>query len=204
MNERRFRVILETEKGKIEVGMIRSRRRTLGIEVGRGGEVKARIPIGISDREAERFVRQHLDWILKKRVQAQLREKQRKENVFSQGIPMLSQMHRNQLDEMKVKFDQKTSGYARKMGVTYGRITIRNQKTRWGSCSSRGNLNFNYRLFFLPEELMDYVIIHELAHRKHMNHSADFWKEVERYCPQYRECRRILGEIGITEAISET
>lgn len=196
-------MILETEEGKIEVELIRSRRRTLGIEVGRGGEVKARIPIGISDREAERFVRQHLDWILKKRAQMQRREKLRKENAFLHKIPVLSQMNRNQLGEMRAAFSQKTAAYARQMGVTYGRITVRDQKTRWGSCSSRGNLNFNYRLFFLPEELMDYVIIHELAHRKHMNHSVDFWKEVERYCPQYRDRRKKLREIGITEAISE-
>ena len=81
------------------------------------------------------------------------------------------------------------------MGVTYGNITIRNQKTRWGSCSGKGNLNFNYKLYFLPAELMDYVIIHELAHRRHMKHSAAFWQVVEQYCPEWRTARARLREV---------
>ena len=89
------------------------------------------------------------------------------------------------------------------MGVTYGRITIRAQRTRWGSCSSKGNLNFNYLLYYLPEELMDYVVIHELAHRKHMNHSSYFWREVERYCPDYRQRRARLRGVQIADLTGE-
>ena len=85
------------------------------------------------------------------------------------------------------------------MGITFGRITVRNQKTRWGSCSEKGNLNFNYLLYFLPEELLDYVVVHELAHRRHMNHSGEFWAEVGKYFPEYKECRKKLKKIGINE-----
>ena len=78
------------------------------------------------------------------------------------------------------------------MGVTVKNITIKNQKTRWGSCSSKGNLNFNYQLYYMPQELMDYVVVHELAHRKYMNHSKEFWAEVKKYCPEYKERKNFL------------
>lgn len=111
--------------------------------------------------------------------------------------PKLSELSERELENIRRAFDGKVGRFAEQIGVTYGRITIRSQKTRWGSCSSKGNLNFNYRLYYMPEELMDYVIIHELCHRRHMNHSKEFWAEVERYCPDYRERRKKLKFIEI-------
>ncbi|MED9932452.1 MAG: M48 family metallopeptidase [Catenibacillus sp.] len=86
--------------------------------------------------------------------------------------------------------------HAPMVGVDYGRITIRNQRSRWGSCSAKGNLNFNCLLILFPGDVIDYVVVHELCHRKHMNHSAEFYAEVECVFPQYRRCKKWLRENG--------
>jgi predicted metal-dependent hydrolase len=82
------------------------------------------------------------------------------------------------------------------MGVEYGRITIRMQKSRWGSCSGKGNLNFNCLLMRTPDEIIDYVVVHELCHLKEMNHSPRFWAEVEKIFPDYKERRKWLKDHG--------
>ena len=81
---------------------------------------------------------------------------------------------------------QQVAYYAGKMGVTYNRIFIKEQKTKWGSCSSRGNLNFNWKLVLMPPEILDYIVVHELAHRIQMNHSPAFWMLVEKVMPDYK------------------
>ena len=91
---------------------------------------------------------------------------------------------------------ERVSRFAEQIGVTYGRITIRNQKSRWGSCSSRGNLNFNCLLMLAPERERDYVVVHELCHRLEMNHSKRFWREVERILPDYRESIKWFNKNG--------
>ena len=80
--------------------------------------------------------------------------------------------------------------------MTYGRITVRDQKTRWGSCSQTGNLNFNFRLILAPLEVLDYVVVHELCHRRQMNHSTQFWQEVAQVLPDYRKRKAWLTENG--------
>ena len=82
------------------------------------------------------------------------------------------------------------------LGVDYGRIAIRNQVSRWGRCSSKGNLNFNCLLMLCPPEVVDYVVVHELCHRRHMDHSVAFWGEVERVLPDYKARRAWLKERG--------
>jgi len=89
---------------------------------------------------------------------------------------------------------QKVDKLSTRLGVRYNRVIIRGQKTRWGSCSQKGNLSFNWKLIMAPEPVIDYVIIHELAHLKEMNHTKRFWHMVAEYCPGWREHREWLKE----------
>ncbi|HHT64186.1 MAG: M48 family metallopeptidase [Bacillota bacterium] len=91
---------------------------------------------------------------------------------------------------------ERTNFWAQKMGVSYQTIYIRNQKTRWGSCSIKNNLSFNMRIIMAPLEVVDYIIIHELAHLKEMNHSKRFWRVVEEFCPDYKKCLAWLKKFG--------
>lgn len=91
----------------------------------------------------------------------------------------------------------RTHQLAKTMRITYGRVTLREQKSRWGSCSSQGNLNFNWRLVHHPPAVIDYVIVHELAHRREMNHSRAFWSIVKQYDPAYAEHQGWLKRRGL-------
>ena len=103
---------------------------------------------------------------------------------------------RKMKDEAKRVIPDRVKYYAGIMGVTFGKITIKNQKTRWGSCSSKGNLNFNCLLMLTPDKVRDYVVIHELCHLKQMNHSKMFWAEVEKVMPDYKVYRQWLSRNG--------
>ncbi|MDQ2785116.1 MAG: M48 family metallopeptidase [Chloroflexota bacterium] len=96
----------------------------------------------------------------------------------------------------RVAIASQVASRAKEMNLAYGSVTIRDQKTRWGSCSRVGNLNFNWRLVLAPPAVLDYVVVHELAHRVELNHSARFWRVVARYCPTYNEHRVWLRTHG--------
>ena len=103
--------------------------------------------------------------------------------------------------QAKKIFPERTAYFAERMGVTYNRITIREQKTRWGSCSSAGNLNFNWKLILAPPQALDYVVVHELCHLHEFNHSPRFWRLVESQMPDYEAWKKWLkihgSELGI-------
>ena len=88
-----------------------------------------------------------------------------------------------------------------RLGLTYNRLIIRGQKTRWGSCSHKGNLSFNWKLIMVPEPVIDYVIVHELAHLEEMNHTKRFWELVGKHCPQWRDHRKWLKDHGVELAV---
>ena len=168
---------------------IRSRRKTIAIQIDREGQVIVRTPYGITKRQVEEFLDEKKDWLLQTR--------QRVEKRKTEQIPISEEVRREGIERAKRIFPERTAYFAKRIGVDYGRITIREQKTRWGSCSSKGNLNFNWKLVLLDPELLDYVVVHELAHRREMNHSVAFWKVVEAELPDYRERRRRLKECRI-------
>lgn len=171
----------------------RSDRRTLAIEVGAGGRVLVRAPRWVSEREIRSFVSAHADWIdaARKRMAA------RQTSLSEEERTPLSARDIRELGNQAVRdLPPRVARYAKQMGVTYGRITVRNQKTRWGSCSREGNLNFNCLLMLAPERVRDYVVVHELCHRKQMNHSARFWAEVEKVMPDYRVQQKWLSDHG--------
>lgn len=173
--------------------IIRSSRKTMSLEVTKELKVLVRAPYKMPQEEIERFVKDKALWIEKSLAKI----KKRKEECEAQG--KLSEKDIKKLaEEAIVVIPKKVAYYAQKIGVTYGRITIRNQKSRWGSCSSKGNLNFNCLLMLVPEEVLDYVIVHELCHRKEMNHSKQFWKEVEKILSDYQERRMWLNVHGGT------
>lgn len=184
---------ISLDEEEIEVEIIRSKRRSMAIQIRTDGSVVARAPMHASDRAVKRFVSAHARWIADNRQEMFERRKKLADNPYD--IPAWESLSAADKKIAKQKIMEHVDYYANRMEIDYGSISMRNQKSRWGSCSSKGNLNFNYRLAYLPEELLDYVVVHELAHRRHMDHSAAFWEEVETYYPAYRKCRQMLNDI---------
>ena len=175
----------------MNVSVIRSRRKTLSLQVRENGEVVVRVPLFVREQEVRRFVEGHLTWIEKQQRKLAAVSEQRSE-IRPLTVTDLSKM----VSEARQDLTERTEYFAPRIGVTYGRISIRHQKTKWGSCSSKGNLNFNCLLMLAPEAVRDYVVVHELCHRKQMNHSDTFWAEVERVLPAYRDAREWLKTHG--------
>ena len=165
--------------------LIRSRRKTLSIEITPRGELLVRAPSRMPRREIQYFLESRRDWITAHLAKLEPAP----EPLSAAELQLLAAM-------AKETIPPRAAAFAARLGVTFGRIAIRTQKTRWGSCSVQGNLNFNCLLMLAPDEVLDYVIIHELCHRKQMNHSAQFWAEVERILPDYTEQRRWLKQQG--------
>ena len=172
---------------EIPYTLVRSSRKTISIMIKPTGEVEVRCPRRCSKREINTFVASK---------EAGIR-KQLKTFAARPEVSVLSAADRKALAEKAAEvLPEKVSRFAQQLGVSYGRITIRSQRTRWGSCSAKGNLNFNCLLMLCPDEVQDYVVIHELCHRKEMNHSTAFCAEVERHCPDYRVHRKWLKDNG--------
>lgn len=181
-------------RSDIKIEIIRSSRKTLAIEIRPDMRVIVRAPHRAPNGYIEQFISARADWIAE-----HLRMQEQKNRQCNDALPV-KKLSNNDIKKLADKactcIPERVAHFAPLVGVTYGRITIRNQRTRWGSCSSRGNLNFNCLLMLTPPEVIDYVVVHELCHRKEMNHSQLFWNEVARVLPGYAEQEKWLKTHG--------
>ena len=170
--------------------IIKSNRKTIAVEINSEG-IFVKAPINMRDDEIAAFLETKKGWI-DKHLQIVAERRERMNNVKPYTMEEIHAL----ADKALQIIPEKVKRYAAMLGVDYGRITIRNQRSRWGSCSSTGNLNFNCLLMEFPDEVIDSVVVHELCHRKHMNHSPQFYAEIEKVFPQYEQCRKWLKDNG--------
>ena len=166
-----------------------SRARNLRLTINLDGELIVTKPWLVSTRQAEKFIQQKADWILKKMTVM----KRRGNNSLLANVSAAD--YSKYKEQARALVTQKVADFGQIYGLSYNRIFIRNQKTRWGSCSSKKNLNYNFRIALLPERLVDYIIVHELCHLQELNHSPRFWALVEQEIPYYKEARKELRNV---------
>jgi predicted metal-dependent hydrolase len=192
------------------------------LQISRGSNLELVLPRGYELADAEKFIKQKSDWITKhlrpakeedekflllgkeiKIVQVYELFTRKHKLIFENNelrivSPQGSKIDLKKLYEIWLKnfakryLPERAYQLAGKYGFIINKVSVRNQKTRWGSCSARGNLSFNYNLVQYRKEIIDYVIVHELCHRKEMNHSKKFWLLVEKLCPDYKLLRKEL------------
>ena len=153
------------------------------------GTVALTRPAFVSEAKARHFILEKADWLIEK---ADELEKTR--STVIKGSHRIDYIKKKAAARLLVL--RKIAGYNRRFGFKFGRIAIRNQASCWGSCSRRGNLNFNYKLVYLPEKLADYIIVHELCHLGELNHSEKFWNLVAQVFPEHQALRRELRQAG--------
>lgn len=164
--------------------VVRSRRRTMALEITRDARVVVRAPLRISQREIDRFVAAHRDWI-------EVHLARRQQYLAQHPAPTEEEIAalRQRAGEV---LPGRVAHWAAIMGLHPTGVKITSARTRFGSCSARNSLCFSLYLMQYPPEAIDYVVVHELAHIRHRNHGPDFYAEVARYLPDYRERMRLL------------
>lgn len=180
---------------------LKKNRKSKGIRiiVHHDGRVVVTIPYRMPIRLAQAYVATKKDWI-QERVESFLTEQKKRE--ASGVLPKMTakdkklDFDRNKEKARKI-ITEKVELLNQHYGFEYKSIAIRNQKTRWGSCSKKGNLNFNYKIAFLPNKMLEYVVVHELCHLKEFNHGEKFWDLVAELAPDYREIRNEMKKEGM-------
>lgn len=155
------------------------------LEVGHDRTIKVVAPFWVLDNEIQKFINEKRAWI-----QKMFKKHADKKYLLAEGTREEYLKYKEIARDIITK---KVEFWNKQYGFEYNRIAIKNLKTQWGSCSSKGNLNFNYKLIFLNEEQSDYVVVHELCHLQEMNHSQAFWDLVAQAIPDYK---RIVKDIN--------
>ena len=166
----------------MEYRVIRSARRTLALQIEKNGGLVVRAPFHTTDARIATFVSEHTDWVERQRAR-----------IAERTLPPLSAAEIAMLRaRAEADLPTRTARWAERMGVSYTRVTITSAQKRFGSCNSRGGIAYSYRLMQFPESVIDYVVVHELAHRREMNHSARFYAIIEQQLPDYRERIKLM------------
>ncbi len=213
----------------ISYTLIRTKRKTVAIQVKSDGSVAVRAPQRLAKREIDRVVQQKEGWILAHQQQMQQRQQAKESFCLSDGrLPLLGgwlpitytdtktpfcsqgtcflargeeaelweQAERLYRSIAREQLERRVADYANRMGVHPTGLRITGAKGRWGSCSGKNSLNFSWRLILAPEHCVDYVVVHELCHILHHDHSTAFWQEVENWFPDWQQCREQLGQLA--------
>ncbi len=171
--------------------LIRSRRKTVALQIADDGHIIVRAPLHASESSIAAFIEKNEKWIA-----AHTEKALQTSRALAELPPFTPEDIREMAQRALEVIPERVRYYAEKLGVTYGRITIRNQKSKWGSCTSAGNLNFNCLLMAAPPEVLDSVVAHELCHRLHMDHSKAFYADVYRIYPEYEKWDKWLKSNG--------
>ncbi len=171
------------------IEILRTKRRSLALHIKPDGQLVVRAPRFVAEPRIHRFVRQHGPWIEKTRLR--MLEKQKLAEEWRSQFPEGDSHYKAQA---LPRFTERCEFYAPAMGVAYKKIGLSNASTRWGSCSPRGNLRFSWRLVMAPPEVLDYVVVHELAHLRELNHSKRFWALVKAAAPHFLEAKKWLRQ----------
>lgn len=176
---------------KFEYIIKKSRRTTISVQITPDQKLLVKAPAYTSIKEVEDFLRKKRDWIIKQINRTKVTSQQ----AAQMGILSDKKIRKLKRDAKKI-IPERVEYYAKLSGITYNRIFIRLQKSRWGSCSIEGNLNFNALLALMPLEVLDSVVVHELCHRRHMDHSKAFYDEVLKIFPDYKKWDKWLKQNG--------
>lgn len=186
-----YKGMMEMKIGEYNVEVRRSKRKSAAIKITADMQIVVFVPLYVSDNEIERMVISKSKWIDEHmlKVQSTIDERSKLEKITFEQVKELA-------DQAVEYIPKRVKYYAEKENFVYNKITIKNLVSRWGSCSTKGNLNFNCLLMLTPDYVIDYIVVHELCHLREMNHSEKFWAEVEKIMPDYQRAELWLKQNG--------